>query len=342
MTQSNTWVRSPLIYGEPIIINEIAYANGTYLAHSENHPNGLDPFKTNIISDNLHNWMHTTSQSPFVSMKNVKLLTVDDYFIAIATSQEIAGKKLVVLRSDNGFEWSEVYRTDDYSEGYQPVSHTQMQGRAIVGGAYGYILLTSNGTQWKKSSFPDGYEIARVVGSAECNGAFYFLAKMNDRPIIAKTTNGDDFEMIEIPWKMECITMAGNGSQILISCRMHGVACVVSFSDDINEYKTHILPLNKQDKTDFITVYDMLWFDNQWIFVGSKEFYNSSGMKFSKQGFVLRTTGSLTGIPKFTHDKIDTKQLEKIRVLNNNLVVFGESFPNPDSCIFLLEDTELK
>jgi len=342
MTLSNTWVRSPVMYGEPIIINELAYANGTYLAHSENHPNGMDTFKTSIISDNLTNWMHVTSQSPFVSMKNVKLLTVEDHFIAIATSQEIAGKKLVVMRSDNGFEWQEVYRTEDYSEGYQPVSHSNIQGRAIVGGAYGYILITGNGTVWKKSSFPDGYEIARVVGSAECNGVFYFLAKMNDRPIIAKTTDGNTFEMIEIPWEMECITMAGNGSQIVVSCRLAGVACVVYFSDDISEYKTCMLPLNRQLKEDFITVYDMLWFDNQWIFVGSKEFYNNGGLKFSKEGFVIRTDGPINSTSKFTPDKIDTKQVEKIRVLNNNLVVFGESFPNPDSCIFLLEDSELK
>lgn len=342
MTKSRSWVRSPLMYGEPIVINELAYANGSYLAHSENHPNGLDTFKTNIISDNLMNWMHVTSQSPFLNVKNVKLLTVDDHFIAIATSQEIAGKKLVAMRSSNGFEWEEVYRTTDYSEGYLPISLSNMQGRAIVGGAYGYILISSNGIHWKKSAFPDGYEIARVVGSAECNGTFYFLAKMNDRPIIAKTTNGDDFEMIEIPWGMECITMAGNGTQVVVSCRLAGIACMVYFSDDINAYKTHILPVNKQDKEDFITVYDMLWFDNQWMFVGSKEFYNSGGMKFSKQGFVIRSDGALDKSSKFSFDTIDTKQVEKISVLNNNLVVFGNSFPNPDSCFFTLEDTELK
>lgn len=342
MTQSRTWVRSPVIYGEPIVINELAYANGTYLAHSENHPNGMDTFKTNIISENLTNWMHVTSQSPFLNIKNVKLLTVNDSFIAIATSQEIAGKKLVVMRSENGFEWTEVYRTSDYSEGYQPVSHTQIQGRAIVGGAYGYILLTSNGTQWKKSAFPEGYEIARVVGSAECNGSFYFLAKMNDKPIIAKTTDGDNFEMIEIPWNMECITMAGNGSQVVVSCRLAGVACLVYFSDDIKEYKTHILPINKKDPGNFITVYDMVYFNNQWIFVGASEFYNNSGMKFSIEGFVLRTDENLTVSSKFSKDTTDAKQLEKIRILNNNLVVFGDSFPNPDSCIYTLEDTELK
>lgn len=342
MTQSRNWVRSPLMYGEPIVINEIAYANGTYLAHSTDHPNGLGEFKTNIISNNLTNWMHVTSQSPFIDISNVKLLTVDDHFIAIATYQMIQGKKLVVLRSDNGFEWTEVYRTDDFSEGYQPVSHTNFQGRAIVGGAYGYILLTSNGTIWKKSSFPDGYEIARVVGSAECNGAFYFLAKMNDKPIIAKTTNGDDFEMIEIPWSMECVTMSGNGSQVVVSCRLHGVACLVFFSDDITNYKTHMLPINKQDRDDLITVHDMLWFKDEWTFVGAKEFYNNGGLKFSKQGFVFRSDGKLTESSKFTFDKIDTKQVEKIRVLNDNLVVFGNSFPNPDSSIFTLEDTDLK
>jgi hypothetical protein len=274
-------------------------------------------------------------------MKNVKLLTVQDYFIAIATSQEIGGKRLVVMRSDNGFEWSEVYRTPDYSEGYQPVSHTQMQGRAIVGGAYGYILLTSNGTQWKKSSFPDGYEIARVVGSAECNGKFYFLAKMNDKPVIAVTTDGDNFAMLEIPWNMECITMSGNGEQVVVSCRLAGVACVVYFTDDINDYKTHILPLNKKDSSHFITVYDMLYYNNQWLFVGSSEFYNNAGMKFSIEGFVLRCDDNLSPSSKFTKDNTDAKQLEKIRILNENLVVFGKSFPNPDSCIYTLEDTEL-
>jgi N-acetylneuraminic acid mutarotase len=86
----------------------------------------------------------------------------------------------------------------------------------------------------------------------------------------------------------------------------------------------------------------MVYFNNQWIFVGSSEFYNNGGLKFSIEGFVYRVDGNLTPSSRFDKDITDAKQLEKIRILNNNLVVFGESFPNPDSCIYTLEDTELK
>ena len=46
-----TWVRTPAIYGKPISIDELDYANGLYLAHCEEHPNESQPFETVIISN---------------------------------------------------------------------------------------------------------------------------------------------------------------------------------------------------------------------------------------------------------------------------------------------------
>jgi hypothetical protein len=328
------------MYGEPITINELAYADGTYLAHSEKHPNGRYCFKTHIISKDLKSWENVPGKSPFVNIKNVKLFTVNEQLTAVASCKMAEGNKLVAMQSLDGVEWTETFRSIDVSEGYQPITVTQIQGRHIVG-CVGSILITSNGVVWNKSTFPTGYETAKVVGSAECKGTFYFLAKMDDRSVIAKTINGETFTMLEIPWSMESITMAGNGEQVVVSCRLAGVACLVYFSDDIKSYKTHILPNNRKNPSHLITVYDMIYFDNQWLFVGSNEFYNVGGMRFSIESFVLHTDGNLTTSTMFTKDITDAKQLEKIRILNNKLVIFGESFPHPASCIYTLEDSDL-
>jgi hypothetical protein len=331
-----TWRPTNQLYGQPMGISELAYCNGIYLAHTDEHPDGSECFKTNIISTDFEYWQHRPSSPDYQhKLSDVKITSTDDKFIAVASRTTDTGKKFIAYNSTNGFDWLSFYESDDESDNYIPLSISVVTSRIVIG-CSGVMFTTSDGLSWSKLTLPEEFSKADILGSAVAGEFFYFLLKQDNKSYIASTTNGVDFDVNIVPWGMETVAIAGNGSQVVLSGRTNKHACLIFFSDSIDSYSLKSIPIELVDDC-FSTIYDMLWHDNQWIFVGAREFYTSSKLKFSNGGYVFRVKGNLSEDSDLIQDTISTRSLNKVTVVNNKLVVYGLAVPTADNCLYMEE-----
>lgn len=337
-TTPQTWIATNQLYGQPISITALAYANGTYLALVDNHLDGSKCFETVIVSRDLSHWDHKPSSPTFdFEFKNVKITSHEDYFIAVATKSNEFGDKFISLISYNGFDWNLVFETEDSSENYSPLKLTYTNGMHIAC-CMGCMFLSSTGKIWTKITLPEPYTTARVLGSAMAAGKIYFLLDVGSKSYLAITENGNSFTVIPTPWNMKTVGIAGNNNQVLVSASIQNKACVIYFSDDLEAYGIRSLPEVPYDDN-FLTVQDMKYINNEWILACNREFFNTTGIKFSVHNFIYRVKDSLNEDSELIIDVSPSKNINTIEFLNNQVVGYGQVSPNPENCLYVVEQT---
>lgn len=335
---THNWTASELTYGDSLKINftasSLAYNNGTYLIYSDDNFGTPDFFTTTDILN--PKWVKVaTPPDTNKSLKNVVLTSIDNYFLVVAVRKTLENTQLVAFKSQNGTEWEEVYHLDNYPSESAPVTITIVSGRLVVCDTGCIYFAYLDGTSWTKTSLPSGYENSIVLGAASYYGKIYFLMRTGEVSHVAITTDGIIFSVVEVPWNALSFAISDNGDQIVVSTRINNQCCLVYFSDDIMKYNAKKLQAHRVQPNEFSTVFDMIWADNKWVFVGSVEFQNVGNMTFSVSGFVYQSNGSLDIDTEIESDTINAIQLNRVIYDGTEFITYGKAFPNTEKCIYI-------
>ena len=338
-----TWVRTPDIYGQPLSIDELDYANGLFLAHCEHHPNESDPFGTVIVSNDLSHWQHRpSSPSRDYKMKNVRITGFKDKFVVLATAMKDDGKHLITLTSENGFDWNDGYISEDASDNNQPTIIKTIGG-GVVGCLIGGLLYSSDLEEWKFAKFTGKYEAYTSLDITYFNSTFFVLLKKDDEYAIAYTKNLIDFKFYDLQWgvsKPNCIE--NNGSQMVILCS-EGLAerCAIYYTSHGTKQdwaRIEVKPPYRSITNSISEMFSAAWGDNQWVFVGRvREWNNSRTMLFSHAAMMLRHEGDLTPESVLVNDNIDSNDLTYVQYINGKFYAYGHSHPNGERCLHTLD-----
>jgi hypothetical protein len=337
-----TWVRTNNLYGQHFSIDELDYANGLYLAHTEEHPNGTNPFETVIISSDLEHWQHRTSSPEFThSFKNVRITGTTNKFVCVATTNKDTGTHLDVLTSENGFDWTEVYASEVDINSYCSIAKSMAGG--VVAACHGKLIYSSNLTDWAESKFTGKYINYTAIDIAYLHTDFYAILRDNDSYAIAYTKDLKEFKYYDLEWgKSKPTSMEASGEQLVITCS-DGLAERVSiyYTSDGKKNEWSRFEFKPPFRTISNSVSELLsccFHHTEWVLVGRvREYNNSRSMLFSYKPILLRLEGKITPDSKFIQDEIDSTDLTYVQVLNSKLTCYGKSHPVGDNCLFILE-----
>lgn len=324
------WIKSLPIYGQPIAINQLVYTDGTYLAFSENHPNQSSHFQTIITSIDLEHWQHrpTGDVDFFGSEKSNACLCSDGdkFFVALTINDQFE-----IHSGTNGFDWEKIYISDDAS----PSLFEYETGILFVGGL-GYIKLsTDHGKTWLSLKVPDAYKTSSIVDLTVFNGRYFFLVNNeNNSHSILFTQDGNTVSSYDLNTSKTINAITSTDKQIILVASDSFL-----YSNDgmtFSSWKTISANIPQHDNTAVVaTMYDAVFYDNMLIVVGSYEFKNNSGIKFSSGAFISYITKEITYQSVFEIEKF-ASHLNVIKVVNNKLTTFGQSFPNGENCFWTL------
>ena len=271
---SKNWIPASQIYGQPLGIIDVAYLNGTYLANPSSHPGGTESFQTNLISADFEHWQNRVNSPvrPY-KIEDVRFFSTDEYIFAMGSKITETSKKLVGMRSTNGFDWDDYYESTDESLNYKINEINVVSGLHILS-CTGCIFVSNDaGKSWNKIALPEEYKDAVVGGSAFNSHGIHILLKKGKQSYLAKIKSGNDLDVIVTPWQMESVSMTSNNHQIIVSGRIKNQSFIIFFVDDPEAYEILSIP-EKPTEESFVSVYDMQWINNEWYFAVSKEFYN--------------------------------------------------------------------
>lgn len=337
-----TWVRTNNLYGQPLSIDELDYANGIYLAHAEQHPNGSDPFETVIIGDSeMSHWQHRVSSPERTHrLKNVRITGTKDKFVCVATSIKEGVENLEVMTSENGFDWIDAYTSTDT---YNKANIVKSMAGGVVAACHGKLVYSNNLTDWAESKFTGRYVDYDCIDLTYFNSQFFVLLKHNDKYSIGYTKDLQEYNYYDLEWgKSQPTSLESSGTQMAITCNDE-------LAERVTFYYTNDGTKNTwsrfQCKTPYRTISNSLsellscaFYDNQWVFVGRvREYNNSRSMLFSYKPILYRIEGELTAKSQLIEDNIDSNDLTYVQVINDKLICYGKSHPNGDNCLFVLE-----
>lgn len=342
-TTSKQWVRTPDIYGKPICIHELDYANGTYVAHCESHPNDTDPFETIIISNDLQHWQHrVTSPARDYKLKNIRLTGKDNTFIAVGTQIQDTGNHLIVMTSDNGFDWTDKFISEkpaDSNEAYIVKSI----GGGVVGCSTGKVVFSANLEDWKITEYAGKYLNYSTLDVTYFDGKFFVLLKYRDSYAIGYSSGLSEFTFYDIDWgKSVPNCLESNTNQMVVVCS-EGLAerCAVYYTTTGVDTMWNRIELKmpyRNITSSLSEMFSAAWLDNQWTFVGRvSEWNNSRSMLFSYTGVIFCCEGDVTPESNLILDSTDARDLTYIQNFNGKLFAWGQAHPNGDNCLYTIE-----
>lgn len=338
-TIAKTWTRTSQIYGEPMIVHEYAYCNDVHLLHCHDHPLDEKCFDNNIISTDFDHWQHRISSPERIeNLSDVHICSVADHFIAVGFTEE---KKFIAYKSTNGFDWEQTFIAETSSDSERP-TQVRFYGGAVIVACAGQFKFSNDAVTWQSVPFRVPYDSYEVMDIAYFKSQFFFLMRKNDIYAVAFTKNGQSIDYYTLAWqsKIKPTSINASESQIIVTAGEgqpeFATLMVSSTGTNASSWERIKVKMPYRDITNSVaTLYDALWFNGEWIIVGTtQEWNNVKTYLFSHLGLALRCEGDITLTTEFVSDDIDARDLRKLYLANRRIIAFGQAWPTSDNCLF--------
>jgi hypothetical protein len=338
-TIAKTWTRTSQIYGQPMLVHEYAFCNETHLLHCHDHPEDTKCFDTNIISTDFSHWQHRISSPERIEhLSDVHICSVADYFVAVGYTEQ---QMFIAYRSKNGFDWEQTFISNESSNLDRP-TQIKYYGGAVIVACAGQFKFSKDAVTWNSVPFRVPYDSFEVIDIAYFKSQFFFLMRKNDVYAVAFTKNGQDIDFYTLAWqaKIKPTSINASDSQIIVTAGEDqpefATLMVSSTGTGASTWERIKVKMPYRDITNSVaTLYDALWFDNEWIIVGNiQEWNNAKTFLLSHEGLVLRCAGDITTTTEFVFDEIDARDLRKLYLANRRIISFGQAWPTSDNCLF--------
>jgi hypothetical protein len=328
------WITSQNLFPIPITVDDISYANGTYLVHAEKHPNGTGCFCTSIISNNLNNWQHVQNSPPTfnnLNKRDVSLYSTGDRFIA----GMVIDDKVAVYSSMTGFNWDKLGSFTGAN-----FLNVQYDNGIIFVLGVGYInLSTDEGKSWLSLPVTEKYSTSSVIGMTYYNQRHYFLLKNIDNSYsILYSSDGMTSTVYDLATTLTVSKIVSTGQQIILV-----TSTTLMYSSDgmtYSSWKTMKIELpKKDDPTKFATLYDAIYYNNELLIVGSYEFTDpSKQFTFSYGSFSATIPGMINYQTVVNFVDLPLEHVTTLKEINGKIIAMGRSFPKPSNCMYEWRD----